>query len=189
MFQMLYPRIINKKKKKSDTKGIVILTVLITIILILIKYVNNENIIYCFAGMLGAIQVYITVKLASDKPTNIATYIVTQTAFILFIMLYISHNLHNLNWSISMAMPIILILSNLTIILIFKKGKTNPIAHIIKQLIIMCLTIGLYVYYGKDINNKFLMYITYGTSMLNFIMLFISARVGLKENLKKNFHI
>ena len=186
---MLYPNIINKKKKKPETKGTLILAILIIILLVLIKYVKNENIIYCFAGVLGIVYIYITTELILNKPANIARYIVTQTIFILVVMIYISQNLYNKNWAISMAMPIILIVSNLSILLVFVKGKINPISHIIKQLIIMCVTIGLYIYYGKYIEDKFLIYITYGTSMLNFILLFISARKGLRENIKKNLHI
>lgn len=187
---MIYPQKLTSKKGELIVKILIVVSIIIGFLLVIINKLTTPNLHwagYCNAGI---IYIWITVLYSINKNINIAGHVLIQTIAISILMLYIDYKMGFHKWSLNIAIPISIIIANVTMLILTIISHKKYIRYTIYQLIIVLLSsIPVFLIYEKIISNIVLSYVAIGISMLNFIVcLFLCAR-DIKEAVIRNFHI
>ncbi|MEG1142425.1 MAG: DUF6320 domain-containing protein, partial [Clostridia bacterium] len=113
-----------------------------------------------------------------------------QTIAISILTAYIDHILGFKGWSLSIAIPIIIIVANTTMLVLTIVSSKRYIRYTIYQLVIVLFSILPIVFiYENMIKYKILSYIAEGVSILNFILTICLCTKDVKDEIVRKFHI
>ena len=187
---MLYPQKLNSKK--SDV--MIIIAILISIdvggILILINHFATPNIHWAGLSNAGIIYIWITVLYAINHNTNIAGYVLLETSTISLLTSYIDYKTGCRGWSMSLAIPIILIVANITMFVLTIVSHKKYIRYAIYQLIICILSLlPLYFALNNFIQHKVMSFVLTGISAVNFIVTICLCARDVKDDIIRKFHL
>ena len=92
-------------------------------------------------------------------------------------------------WSLEMAIPIIIIVANITMLILTIVSYKKYVRYAIYQLIICILSLlPIYFIYKHMVLNMILSYVAIGISILNFILTIILCARDVKEAIIIKFH-
>lgn len=188
---MIYPKKINANKTDKVMKSLLIASVVLSGILILIDKLTSNKISWSALSIAGIIYVWVTVIYSIKKNTNIAGHVLIQTIAISILTLFIDYELGFKAWSTSIAIPIIIIVANITMLILTIVTYKRYIKYAIYQIIIILFSmIPIYLMFkGNFVNNKILSIIAVGVSILNLVISLIICRKDIKEEIIRKFHI
>lgn len=187
---MIYPQKLSSKKSELIIRIAILISVIIGIILVLINTLTTPDIHWAGFANSGIIYVWITVLYSINKHVNIGGHVLIQTLAISILTIYIDYKTGFNMWSISLAIPIIIIVANITMTILTIVSYKKYIKYVIYQLIIFVYSMLPFLFmYENLINNRVLSYIATGISIMNFGLSLILCSKDIKEELVRKFHL
>lgn len=187
---MIYPQKLNSQKGDLIIKIAIIISILIGIILIAINKITTPNIHWAGFCNAGIIYIWITVYYSIKKNINIAGHVLIQAIAISLLSTYIDYKIGFKAWSIDLAIPIIIIIANITMLILTIVSYKKYIKYVIYQLIIFLLSmLPIFFIHEGLIHNKIMSYIASGISILNFVITIVLCSKDIKEVIVRKFHI
>ena len=138
---MIYPQKLSSKKGDEVLRILLLTSVLLALILVFINKLTTPQIHWAALANCGIIYTWITVIYAIKKSTNIAGYVLLQTIITGISVLYIDYSLGFIGWSINIAIPIILMIANVTMFVLTIITHKNYIKYAIYQLLIVLISL------------------------------------------------
>ena len=140
--------------------------------------------------MQGIIYIWITVFYSIKKNTNIAGHVLIQAIAISLLTIFIDYKLGFEKWSINIAIPIIIIIANITMLILTIVSYKKYIKYAIYQLIIVLFSMIPVILIGENIlENKVLSIVASSISISNLILTLILSAKDVKEAVIRKFHI
>lgn len=162
----------------------------IAILLILINHLTTPKVHWAGLANAGIIYTWITVIYAINKNTNIAAHVLLQAIAISVLTMYIDYKTGLKGWAINLAIPIIIIIANVTMLVLTIVSYKKYIRYSIYQLIICMLSlIPIFLVHENVIKNVIMSYVASGVSILNFVLTICLCARDVKEEIVRKFHI
>ena len=187
---MIYPKKLSSKKGNKITKILILSSVILAIVLIVINKITTPNIGWAGFINCGIIYIWITVIYSIRKSKNIAGHVLIQAIAISILTLYIDYRLGSKGWSIYIAIPIIIIIANITMLILTIISYKKYIKYAIYQLIIVLFSMIPIILISENITKlKLLTIIATVISGINLIIsLFLSFK-DIKDVIVRKFHM
>lgn len=187
---MIYPQKLNSKKGDIVINMSIIISIVIAILLLVINKLITPNIPWAALTNCGIIYIWITVMYSIKKGTNFAGHVLIQTLIISAVVLYIDEKLGFKGWSINIAIPIILIIANITMLILTIVSYKKYIKYAIYQfMIVLTSMIPIVLIVEKMIEPKLLNKIAIGISIINLIISLALSYKDVKEAVIRKFHL
>lgn len=187
---MIYPQKIKAKKSDKIIKILISVSIGIALILLLINKLTTPNIPWAALANAGILYSWITVIYSVRKNVNIAGHVLLQTIAISVLTIYIDYKLGMKGWAINIAIPIIIMIANVTMLVLTIVSYKKYIKYAIYQLIIVIFSMLPVVFVTENIvQNKTLSVIASGISVLNFIFCLVLCAKDVKEAIIRKFHM
>ncbi len=188
---MLYPKKMSSKKADLIIGISIIISIIIGITLFVINKLISGNIQWAALANSGIIYIWVTVMYSVNKNINIAGHVLIQTIAISVLTIFIDCELGFKAWSTSIAIPIIIIIANITMLILTIVTYKRYIKYAIYQIIIILFSmIPIYLMFKENfVNNKILSIIAVSISILNLVISLIICRKDIKEEIIRKFHI
>ena len=133
---------------------------------------------------------WIIVIYSIKKNTNIAGYVLLQTFAISLLTAYIDYKIGWKAWSINIAIPIMIIIANITMLVLTIISHKKYIKYAIYQLVIVIFSMLPVILISEHlIENKILSMIASGICFINFILCLVLCTKDIKEAVIRKFHI
>lgn len=187
---MIYPQKINAHKSDFIIKIFILVSIIISIILLIINKLTTPKIPWAALTIAGQIYIWITVLYAINKNINIAGHVLIQTIAISLLTFYIDYSLNFKGWSLNIAIPIIIIIANLTMLILTIISHKKYIRYAIYQLIILLISVIPAILITEEIvKNPVLGEVATGISLLNLIITMALSAKDVKEAIIRKFHL
>ena len=187
---MIYPQKLSSKKSGELINLLLIFSFIIAGILVLINKLTTPNVPWAAIANSGIIYVWITVIFSLKRNTNIAKHVLLQMIITSLVILYIDQRLNFYGWSITIGIPIIIMVANVTMLVLSIVGHKNYVKYALYQLIIVFLSViqAILALNGRlqfQILNK----IAIGISLFNFIVSLILSYKEFYKMMVRKFHM
>ena len=187
---MIYPKKLSSRKKDLIFKVLLIGSVILALILTLINKSTTPKIPWAALSNAGIIYVWITVFYSIKKNINIAGHVLVQAIAISLLTIFIDYKLGFNKWSLSIAIPIIIIIANVTMLILTIVSHKKFIKYAIYQLIIVLFSMVPVILISENIiENKVISVVASSISILNLILTFFLCAKDVKEAVVRKFHI
>ena len=187
---MIYPQKLSSKKGEIVLKILMALSILLGIILFIINKLTTPDIHWAGLANCGIIYIWITVIYSIKRGTNIAGHVLIQTISTSAVVLYIDDRIGFRGWSLNIAIPIILIVANITMLVLTIVTHKNYIKYAIYQLIIVLITlVSMWLILEQIIKLRILSNITIIVSFINLLLSLILCFKDVKEALIRKLHM
>ena len=187
---MIYPKKINASNGEIIIKIFLSVSIAIAIILTIINKLTTPNVPWAALANSGIIYIWIVVIYSIHRNVNIAGHVLLQTIAISLLTVYIDYRLGFHGWSLSLSIPIILIVANLTMLILTIVSYKKYLRYAIYQLFILLFSILPAILIGeKIVTDPIMGIIASGVSLLNLIITIILSAKDLKEAIKRKFHL
>ena len=182
---MLYPQKLNRKKSDLIIKIMMGVSVGIALLLVLINHLTTPKVHWAGLANAGIIYAWITVMY-----TNIAAHVLLQTIAISLLTVYIDYKTGMKEWSFNLAIPIIIIVANVTMFVLTIVSHKKYIRYSIYQLIICMLSlIPIFLVHENVAKNVIMSYVASGVSIINFVLTICLCARDVKEEIVRKFHM
>lgn len=187
---MLYPQKINAKKTDLIIKIAIIISVFVGVMLVFINRITTPKIHWAGLCNAGIIYIWITVLYSINKNINIAGHVLVQTIAISLLTVYIDYKTGFKSWSINLAIPIIIIIANITMLILTIISHRKYIKYALYQLLIVIVsTIPIFLVYEDYVQDKTLSIVATAISGVNLIISLALSAKDIKEVIVRKFHI
>lgn len=187
---MIYPEKLSSKKGEKVLKSLLCASVILGMILFGINRLTTPNIHWAALANCGIIYIWITVMYSIKKSANVAGHVLIQTIIISAVTLYIDHRIGFRGWSINIALPIILIISNATMLILTIIVQKDYIKYAIYQVMIVLISfVTMWLIWDKIIILKILSNIAIGISAINLLISLLLCFKDVKEVFIRKFHM
>lgn len=185
-----YPIIANIKKYNIAINIMVIISIVAIFTCILVNLLTSRHFLWCILCIIGIIYSWITTMYSIKINTNIASHVLLQCICISIITIIIDFIIGYSAWSLNYAIPIILQVSNITMLILLIITHKKYFKYIIYQLILTFLSIFPLIFYEIGLSSAILpISITIWISLITLILSFILAKNQIKSELIRRFHI
>ena len=187
---MIYPKKISSKKVNVFVNAFSLCVIAVSIILLIINYFTTPNIYWSHLCICGFLYIYFTVKYSVIMTRNISEYVTIQTVLLAILIYFIDYRLGYSGWSVNIALPIILLIANITMFVVTIINYKNYGKYAINQLIIVLLSLSTIYFVKKgNVPNNALINISIIISMFNFLVSLILCYKDFKEEIIRKFNI
>ena len=187
---MIYPKKLSSKKKDLIFKIFLISSFIVGLLLVLINKITTPATPWAALANAGIIYVWITVFYSIKKNINIAGHVLIQAIAISLLTVFIDYKLGFKKWSINIAVPIIIMIANATMLILTIVSYKKYLRYAIYQLFILLFSILPAILIGeKIVTDPIMGIIASGVSLLNLIITIILSAKDLKEAIKRKFHL
>lgn len=187
---MIYPQKLNSKKGELIIKIAIAISITIGISLIIINKLVTPHIHWAGFCNAGIIYVWVTVLYSINKNINIAGHVLIQAIAISILTIYIDYKIGFKAWSINIAIPIVIIIANITMLILTIVSHKKYIKYAIYQLVIIAISLlPILFVYENWVQEKTLSIIASGISILNFILTLALCSRDIKEVIIRKFHV
>ena len=187
---MIYPKKISSKKVDTFINIFRICILLISILLLIINKLTTPRIYWSHLCILGFIYIYLTVRYSIASTRNIAGYVTIQTILLALLIYFIDYRLGYRGWSINIAFPILIMVSNVTMLILTIINYKDYGKYAINQLMIVILSLSVvfFIYKGYVKGNA-LINIAIIISITNFLLSLLLCYRDFKEEIIRKFNI
>lgn len=187
---MIYPQKLNSKKSNLILKIGVLMSVFIAILLIVINKLTTPRIPWAAIANGGIIYAWIVLFYSIRKNINIAGHVLLQTIAISLLTIYIDYELKFKGWSIDIVVPILVIISNITMLVLTIVSHKDFIKYAIYQLLIVLFSLLPIILVTENmVQNKTLSIVASVISILNLGLSLILCARDVKEAVIRKFHM
>jgi len=191
VFVMLYPKISNIKKSNFVIKLMLGISILVSLIAIFLNIILKTQFAWSALCIIGIIYLWTTTIYSIYKNANIAAHVMIQLIIISVIVLSIDFIVGYKGWAISIAIPINIIIANLTMLVLTIVSRKKYIAYALYEIIIFILSMLPMILSLINLipNNSTLSIIATCISLLTSIVVIFLCGRDIKEEIQKRFHI
>jgi len=187
---MLYPQKLSSQKGEKVLKILLSLSVALGTILIVINKLTTPHIHWAALANCGIIYIWVTVIYSIKNSANVAAHVLLQTIIMSALTLYIDERIGFRGWSISIAIPIILIIANATMFILTMVTYKNYIKYAIYQIMIVFISlISIWAIWDKIVSLKILSYIAMIISLLSLVVSLTLSFKDVKEAVIRKLHM
>lgn len=187
---MIYPQKIKAKKSDKIIKILIGVSVGVALLLWMINHLTTPKIPWAALTNIGILYSWITVIYSIKKNINIAGHVLLQTIAISILTVYIDYKLGFKGWSVNIAIPIMIIVANITMLVLTIVSYKKYIKYAIYQLMIVLFSMLPVVLITEHIiQDKTLSAIASGVSILNFVICLVLCAKEVKEAIIRKFHM
>ena len=187
---MIYPKKINANRSERLIKIFLLSSIVLALILLFINRITTPNVPWAALANGGIVYIWVTVIYSIRKNTNIAGHVLIQTLAISLLTVFIDYKLGFNGWSIEIAIPIIIMIANITMLVLTIVSYKKYIKYAIYQLVIVLFSmLPVLFIQEKIVNNITLSIIASSISILNFILCLILCAKDIKEAVIRKFHM
>ena len=187
---MIYPKKLSSKKKDLIFKILLICSVILGLILILINKLTTPKVPWAALSNAGIIYIWITVFYSIRKNINIAGHVLVQAIAISLLTVFIDYKLGFEKWSINIAIPIIIMIANVTMLVLTIVSYKKFIKYAIYQLIIVLFSMIPVILLSENVlENKVLSIVASSISVLNLVITLALSAKDVKAAIIRKFHI
>ena len=187
---MIYPKKIKSKKINAFLKIFTYSLILLSVILLVINKLTTPNVYWSALCIFGFIYIDLTVRYSITKTRNIAEHVMIQTILLAALLIFIDYRIGYSGWSLNIALPILIIISNIAMFVITIVSYKHYEKYAISQLIIVLLSLSMiYLVYKGYANANVLINISVIISIFNFQVSLILCHRDFKEEIIKKFNI
>ena len=187
---MIYPKKINSKKIDVFLRILGSIVVLLSILLLIINKLTTPNIYWSHLCIFGFVYTYLTIRYSITKTSNIANHVMIQTILLVILMYFIDYRTGYKGWSISISLPILIIISNIAMFIITIINYKHYEKYATSQLIIVLLSLStIYFIYKGYITANALIIISISISIFNFVVSLFLCHRDFKEDIIRKFNI
>ena len=187
---MLYPKKISSKKVDIFLGILSLSMVGISVVLLVINYLTTPNIYWSHLCICGFIYTYIMVRYSATITKNISGYVAFQTILLTIVFHFIDYRIGYTGWSLNIALPIVIIIANISMFIITIINYEDYGKYAINQLIIVLLSLStIYFVHRGNINNNALIKVSIIISIFNFLVSLFLCHRDFKEQLIRTINI
>lgn len=187
---MIYPKKIKAKKSDKIIKILMSISVGIAFMLVIINKVTTPEVPWAALANAGILYSWVVVMYAIKKNINIAGHVLLQLIALSSLTIYIDSILGRKGWSINLAIPIMIMIANLTMLVLTIVSYKKYMKYAMYQLVIVILSmIPMLLVTEHMVKDKTLSIVATGVSVLNFILCLILATKDIKEAILRKFHL
>ena len=187
---MIYPQKLSSKKGEKILKILMLVSIALGVILVLINKLTTPNIHWAALANCGILYTWITVIYSIKRSTNMAGHVLLQTLIISAVVLYIDDRIGFKGWSINIAIPIILITANTTMLILTMVAYKNYIKYAIHQLMIVFISLLSMGTMWRNIEKlKVLSIIAISIAILSLTISLLLSFKDVKEALIRKLHM
>ena len=192
VYMTLYPKIRNVKRGNIAIKIMAIVSIVIALTCTIVNLCTSNRYLWCLIVMVGIIYSWITVIYSVHRNINIASNVVLQTIAISVLTLCIDYILGYQGWAINLAIPIIIIVANVTILVLTIVSVRRYYKYAIYQLILSVLSfIPLIILLAFDgiITRPIFTIIASSIAAFTLVMSLILCGRNIVEELDRRLHM
>ncbi len=187
---MIYPQKLNSRENNIILKLAIVISVIAGCLLVVINTLTTPSIHWAGICNAGIIYVWITVLYSINKNINIAGHVLVQAIALSAFMVYLDYKLGFKAWSIDLAIPMILIVANVTMVILTIINYKKYIKYALYQLVIIIISmIPIFLIYENLVQDKTLSIVASGLSIFNFIVTLALCSKEIKEAIIRKFHM
>lgn len=187
---MLYPQKLSSKKSDFMIVIAILFSVAVGGILVLINHFTTPDVHWAGLANAGILYVWVNVFYAINHNTNIAGYVLLETFAISFLTSYIDYKTGNRGWAMSFAIPIVLIVANVTMFVLTVVSHKKFIRYAVFQLVVCGLSLlPLYFVLNGLVDFGVLCFVATGVSVVNFLVTICLCARDTKDVLVRKFHL
>lgn len=187
---MLYPKIVSVNKSRKITKIFIICSIVVSIMLLIINYFCNSKLNWSIVAIASIVYLWFSTIYALDKSVNLAGYTLYQMISDSILIFIIDYVFGFRKWSLSIGIPIVIMISNITMVIItIIKNKKYVKYAFYEMLIILFSIIYDVIISMASIHSPILNIITLWICITNLSFVLIFNYDILKLELEKKFHI
>lgn len=187
---MLYPKILNIEKGKIIKKILLLVSVIISIVLVVINFCIDSTNKWSLLCIVGIIYVWFTTLYSLKRNVNIASHVMIQMICITALTLAIDYILGYEGWSITLAIPIIIMIGNVTLLILTIVSRKKYIKYAIYQIIIFILSMIPLILMKYSIQNyNFPTIISSSIAGATLCLTLILCGRDLYKDIIRRFHI
>ena len=187
---MIYPEKIKAKKSDKIIKILMLVSVCVAILLLVVNKLTTPRIPWAALANGGIVYAWVIVIYSIRKNVNIAGHVLLQTVAISLLTVYIDYILRfKRGWSINIAIPIIIIIANITMAILTIVSYKKYIKYAIYQLIIVMLSMlpailmAEHIVPNNDLNISAIV-----VSVTNFVLCLIWCAKDVKDAIVRKLH-
>lgn len=187
---MLYPKILNIEKGKKIKRLLLLISVVISIILLTINiYVDIEN-KWSLLCIVGIIYVWCTTLYSLKRNVNIASHVMIQMISISLLTLAIDYILGYRGWSVKIAVPIMIIIGNITLMILTIVSRKKYLKYAIYQIVIFLLSMIplIFIKYNEQ-NFNIPTIISSSIAVFTLVLTLILCGRDIYKDIIRRFHI
>lgn len=187
---MIYPKKIKSKKIDKFLKIFRFILIIVSVVLLIINKLTTPSIYWSLLCIFGFIYTFLTVRYSITRKNNIANYVMIQTFLLSILMYFIDFHIGYIGWSINISLPIIIIISNVTMFIITIISYKHYEKYATSQLIIVLLSLSIIYFIFKGYAKaNILINISIIISIFNFLVSLILCHRDFKEEIIRKFNI
>ena len=187
---MLYPPNRNAQKGKRLSNWLFTVSVIIAALSLTINILTTPDLNWGMLVCLGILYIWITIWYFLKSRRNLAGHILIQTIAVSTLTVGIDYFIGYKGWSLSIAIPIILITANTVMLLLAIVSRKKYLSYVIDQFFIIIISmIPIFFLTKHMLSNPILTYISIGISILNFVVTSVLCQKEIREEFKRKLHI
>lgn len=187
---MLYPKIVSVNKSRKITKIFIICSIVVSIMLLIINYFCNSKLNWSIVAIASIVYLWFSTIYALDKSVNLAGYTLYQMISDSILIFIIDYVFGFRKWSLSIGIPIVIMISNITMVIITIIKNKKYVKYAFYEILIILFSIIYDVIISMaSIHSPILNIITLWICITNLSFVLIFNYDILKLELEKKFHI
>lgn len=187
---MLYPKIVNVKKSREVTCVLIIISIFLSLMLMTINYTFSGKLDWSIIVVISLIYLWYSILYALDKSVNLASYILFQMIVVSLFLLVIDFVIGFMRWSLSIGIPIVIMVSNITMVIITMMKYKKYVKYALYEILILLFSIIYNIAISMASNHSPLLnIITLWISITNLSFVLILNYDVIKIEFQKKFHI
>ena len=188
----LYPKVRNVKKDNFFKIIMLIISAIIILTCITINLLTSSRYLWCLLVAIGIIYSWLTVMYSIRRNINIASSVMVQLIAISVLVISIDFIIGYTGWAINLAIPIIIMVANITTLVLTIVSIHRYYKYAIYQLIIFALSMipmVIYVTSKTIIVKPIFTIIASIIAVISFIISLILCGKNIVEELNRRLHM
>ena len=191
-YMTLYPKVRNVKEINLASGIMLIISFAIAITCVIVNLCTSTRYLWCLIVIAGIVYSWITVIYSISRNVNIGSSVTLQFIVISLLVLCIDYIFDYKGWAINLAIPIIIIIANTTMLILTIVSVNRYYKYAIYQLIIFAISVvPLIIFFAFDniIIVPIFTIISSGIAFFTFVMSLILCGKNILEELDRRLHI
>ena len=188
----LYPKVRNVKKGNIAIKIMIIISIVVALTCGIINLCTSTKYLWCLIVIAGIIYSWVTVIYSIHRNINIASSVMIQLIAISLLNICIDYIIGYKGWAINLAIPIIIIIANITILILTIVSISRYYKYAVYQLIIFVFSIlplVIYMAFEGIITTPIFTIISTSIAVFTFIISLILCGRNIIEELDRRLHM
>ena len=188
----LYPRVRNVKEASLASIILLILSIIAIVVCVIVNLCTSTRYLWSLIVIAGIIYSWITVMYSIHRNVNIGSSVTLQFIIISLLTIIIDLIFDYKGWAINIAIPIIIIIANVTMLVLTICSVNRYYKYAIYQLIIFAFSmVPLVIYFAFDnvITMPVLTIISSSITLFTFVMSLILCGRNIVEELDRRLHM